>query len=175
MNKTVIIVVSFLFLLNINLFAQKKANLEGVEIGKKVPEVILPNVDGDNFKLSQLQGKVVLLNYWASWCAPCRKKAPELIEIHTKYKTADFKDYGNGFEIVSISLDRNEDAWKNAISKDGIGVMVNVGDMNGWKCKAAVDYNIKRIPTTVLLDGEGKVIAFNLDLKDLKKKLKRMK
>ena len=175
MKKSLTIIVTLFILLTNHLVGQNKENLKGIEIGKIAPEIELPTVNGDDFKLSQLRGKVVLLNYGASWCAPCRKKSPELIEVFNKYKNTDFDDGEKGFDIVSVSLDRNEIAWKNSIEKDGTEEFVNVGDMKGWKCKAAITYHIKSIPSTVLLNGEGKIIAINLSPQDLNKKLKRMK
>ena len=175
MKSKITIIITFLFLLTTNIFAQKKANLEGIEIGNMAPEIELPTVDGEVFKLSQLKGKMVLVNFWASWCSPCRKKSPELLKIFNKYKDTDFDDGEKGFEIIYVSLDRNEIAWKNSIEKDSIGDFLNVGDMKGWKCTAAKTYNIRVIPSSVLLDGEGKIIAINISLQDLKKKLKRMK
>lgn len=175
MEKKITIVITLFFLLSINIFAQKKTNLEGIKIGNLAPEIELPTVEGDVFKLSQLKGKMILINFWASWCAPCRKKSPELLKIYSKYKNTEFDDGEKGFEIVSVSLDRNEIVWKRSIEKDGIGDFLNVGDMQGWNCTAAKTYNIKVIPSSVLLDGEGKIIAINLSLQDLNKKLKRMK
>jgi len=157
------------------MFAQKKINLDGIEIGNMAPEIELPTVGGDNIKLSQLKGKIVLINFWAAWCAPCRRKAPELVEVTNNYKDSKFDDGETGFEIFSVSLDRNKIAWKNAIEKDGIGDFINVGDVKGWKSSAAITYNIKSIPSSILLDGEGKIIAINLSTKELNKKLKRMK
>jgi thiol-disulfide isomerase/thioredoxin len=164
----------FLFI-SAALFGQKKANLEGIEMGDKAPEIELPNVNGEDFKLSQLEGKLVLVNFWASWCAPCRKKSPEMIEIFEKYKDTDFEDGESGFEIVNVSLDKNQVAWENSIEKDGIGAFMNVGDMKGWKSATAKTYNIRKIPSSVLLDGKGKIIALNMSTQDLNKKLKRMK
>lgn len=175
MKKILTIIIALFFILTYNLIAQKKVNLGGIEIGKIAPEIELPTVDGNDFKLSQLKGKIVLINFWAAWCAPCRSKAPELVVALNNYKDSDFDDGETGFEIYSVSLDRNEIAWKNAIEKDGIGDFLNVGDMKGWKSSAAITYNIKSIPSSILLDGEGKIIAINLSPKDLKKKLKRMK
>lgn len=157
------------------LLAQKKVNLQGIETGMAAPEFELPKVDGETFNLSDLRGKVVLINFWASWCAPCRKKAPALLDIYEKYHQEEFDNGENGFEIVCVSLDKNEIAWKNSIKKDQIDVLLNVGDMKGWKSAAARAYSIKRIPTMVLLNGEGEIVALDLSTKDLTKKLKRMK
>jgi thiol-disulfide isomerase/thioredoxin len=175
MKTKTILILTFCFLLTTTLFGQKKANLEGIEIGDNAPEIELPTVDGEDFKLSQLKGKVVLINFWASWCAPCRKKSPELLEVFDIYKDTNFDDGETGFEILYVSLDKNEIAWKNSIKKDSVAEFINVGDMKGWKSIAAQSYNIKRIPSSVLVDGEGEIIAINLSPQDLKKKLKRMK
>lgn len=169
------ILISFFVFLTTGLLGQKKANLEGIEIGEMAPEIELPTVDGEAFTLSQLKGKLVYVNFWASWCAPCRKKSPELKEVFESYKNADFDDGEQGFEVVNVSLDKNEIAWKNSIEKDGVGDFVNVGDMKGWNSSTAQTYNIRKIPSSVLLDGEGKIIAKNLDPQSLKKKLKRLK
>ncbi len=175
MKKALSIVFILFYFLTNNGFAQKKANLEGIIIGDMAPEIQLPDTNGDLVTLSQIKDRVILLSFGASWCAPCRKKTPELIEILNEFKTAEFKDGETGFMIVSVSLDKNEMAWKNSIERDGTGDFVNIGDMNGWKCDAAVTYNIKSIPSSVLLNGEGKILALNLSSKDLKKKLKQMK
>lgn len=175
MKRSYYLILTLFFLLTNGLLAQTKANLEGIEIGTMAPEIALPTIDGEIIKLSQLNDKIVLINFWASWCAPCRRKAPELIEVLNKYKDTDFEDGEKGFEIFSVSLDKNVLVWKNSIEKDGTGDFLNVGDMEGWKCPAAVTYNIRSIPSTVLLNGEGKIIAINLSPKELNKKLKRMK
>lgn len=175
MKKTSIIIIALIFFLAADLMAQRKANMEGIEIGSMAPEIELPTAEGDIFKLSELKGKVVLINFWASWCKPCRKKAPELVEIYKEYKNDTFENGESGFEILSVSLDRNAKTWKSSIQKDSIGEFVNVGDMRGWKCSAAKTYNIKSIPSSVLLDGNGKIIALNLSPQQLEKKLKHLK
>ncbi len=175
MKKVLIILFTLFFLLTNNLIGQKKMNLDGIEIGKMAPEIELPTDDGNDIKLSQLRGKIVLINFWAAWCAPCRRKAPKLVDVLNIYKDSNFDDGETGFEIFSVSLDRNDIAWKNAIEKDGVGGFINVGDMKGWKSSAAITYSIKSIPSSILLDGEGRIIAINISPKELNKKLKRMK
>ncbi len=166
--------VVLIFLFTSNIFGQKE-NLEGIEVGAMAPEIELSGLAGETVSLSQLQGKIVLINFWASWCAPCRKKSPYLRAIFNEYKELDFEDGEKGFVIFNVSLDKNEIAWKNSIRKDSVGAFINVGDMKGWDCTAAKTYNIRKIPTSLLLDGTGKIIAINLHTRDLEKKLKRMK
>lgn len=175
MTKHFTIVIIAFFLLTINLFGQKKTNLEGIKVGDIAPEIELPTVDGEDFKLSQLHGKLVLVNFWASWCSPCRKKSPKLLEIYEKYQEEEFENGQIGFEIVYVSLDKSIEMCKQTIKKDGIGDFINVGGTEGWKSSAAQTYNIKSIPSSLLLNGEGEIIAINLSAKDLSKKLKRMK
>jgi len=175
MKKILSALIILTLILSINVMAQKKTNLDGIEIGNIAPEIRLPDVNGDTVTLSQIKDKIVLVSFWASWCAPCRKKSPELLNIYNEYKLTEFVDDDNGFEIVSVSLDRNEIAWSNSIKKDGVEDFINIGDMKGWKSTAAISYNIKSIPSNVLIDGEGKIIAININTKDLKKKLRRMK
>jgi thiol-disulfide isomerase/thioredoxin len=172
-NKSIIFLL--FFFLTIGTFAQKKANMEGIEIGIQAPPINLPTVLGENFDLDQVKGKIVFVNFWASWCAPCRKKSPDLVEIYRDYKDKEFENGEQGFEMVFVSLDKNEELWKRNIEKDGIGELINVGDMKGWRCAAAQTYSIKRIPSSVMLDGEGRIIALNPNTKELKKKLKNLK
>jgi len=175
MKKTLSIIFVLFAMLTNNGFTQKKVNLEGILVGNMAPDIQLPDVHGDTIVLSQLKNQIVLVSFGASWCAPCRKKSPELLEIYHEFKEADFEDGASGFVILSVSLDNNEMAWKNSIEKDGTGALMNVGDMQGWKGEAAVAYHIRTIPSSVLVNGEGKIIGINLHSKDLRKKLKQMK
>jgi thiol-disulfide isomerase/thioredoxin len=121
----------------------------------KAPEISLINPNGKEIKLSQLKGKMVLIDFWASWCRPCRMENPNVLEAYQKYNQAKFKN-GKGFEVFSVSLDKNEDAWKKAIEADKLIWPNHVWDKKG---EATKEYNVRFIPTTFLIDGEGNIIA----------------
>jgi thiol-disulfide isomerase/thioredoxin len=106
-------------------------------------------------KLSDLQGQVVLLDFWASWCGPCRAENPNVVKNYQKYKDA-------GFTVMSVSLDSNKDKWLAAIAADQLSWPNHVSDLGGWKSKVAQQYGVNSIPFTILLDKEGRVIATNL-------------
>lgn len=130
----------------------KKVNL--LAEGSEVPEIALPDPDGEIIKLSSLRGKVVLIDFWASWCGPCRREAPNLVKAYEQYSKKDF-------EIYSVSLDRERDDWLKAIEDDQL-FWTHVSDLEFWDCQAVDDYGVEGIPFTVLIDREGKVIAKNL-------------
>jgi len=127
------------------------ANSYGPTIeGAMAPEINLKTPEGNTLALSSLRGKVVLIDFWASWCGPCRKENPNVKRIYDKYKD-------KGFEIYGVSLDNNGDQWKAAIAKDGLG-WKHVSDLGGWKSSAAQLYQVHSIPQTFLLDKEGRII-----------------
>jgi thiol-disulfide isomerase/thioredoxin len=124
--------------------------------GKTVPDFEELRTDGKKkMKLSDLQGQVVLLDFWASWCGPCRAENPNVVKNYQKYKDA-------GFTVMSVSLDSNKDKWLAAIAADQLVWPNHVSDLGGWKSKVAQLYGVQSIPFTVLLDKEGRVIATNL-------------
>jgi thiol-disulfide isomerase/thioredoxin len=124
--------------------------------GKLVPDFEELRTDGKKkMKLSELQGQVVLLDFWASWCGPCRAENPNVVRAYQKYKDA-------GFTIMSVSLDSNKDKWLAAIANDQLSWPNHVSDLGGWNSKVAKLYGVQSIPFTVLLDKEGRVIATNL-------------
>jgi thiol-disulfide isomerase/thioredoxin len=124
--------------------------------GKTVPDFEELRTDGKKkMKLSDLKGQVVLLDFWASWCGPCRAENPNVVQNYQKYKDA-------GFTVMSVSLDSNKDKWLAAIEADQLVWPNHVSDLGGWKSKVAVLYGVQSIPFTVLLDKEGRVIATNL-------------
>ena len=119
-------------------------------VGEKASEISLPDTKGSNLSLSSLQGKVVLIDFWASWCGPCRRSEPELKKLYEKYQS-------KGFEIYGISVDEDKFAWKTAIKQDKIN-WLHVNDDKGV---VAGKWNVMYIPYTYLLDKTGKVVAVN--------------
>ena len=145
----------------------------GTTLGLRAPEIELPNPEGQMMKLSDLQGKLVLLDFWASWCNPCRKENPELVKVYKEFAASSFT-VGQGFEIYSVSLDRNEEAWKEAIETDKLTWPNMVSDMLAAKSKATIDYGIQMIPSNFLLDQNGVIIAINLRGNALSEKLESL-
>lgn len=133
----------------------------GILPGERAAEIELPNQVGELKKLSDLQGKVVLVDFWASWCTPCRKENPELLKVYAEYHGSSFT-LGEGFEIFSVSLDKNEEAWKGAITADGMIWPYNLCNMMGAHTDAAIAYGVQMIPANFLLDQNGVIIASNL-------------
>jgi peroxiredoxin len=132
-------------------------------IGGVAPEINLAQPEGSNLALSSLRGKYVLIDFWASWCGPCRKENPNNVAMYNKYKD-------KGFEIYGVSLDQDPLRWKKAIEADGL-TWKHVSDLKGWSSSAGQTYNIKSIPATVLLDPSGKIIAKGLRGEELEAKL----
>jgi thiol-disulfide isomerase/thioredoxin len=125
------------------------------EVGEKAPEIELTSNTGKKINLTDLKGKVVLVDFWASWCGPCRRENPNVVEAFSKYHKSKFLN-AKGFEVFSVSLDKNEQAWLEAIKKDNLTWDSHVWDKGG---EFAKQYHITSIPMAFLIDGEGKVVA----------------
>lgn len=138
-------------------------NVERLGPGKRAPEIVLPGPDGDTIALSSLQGNYVLLDFWASWCAPCRQENPNLVSAYNKY-------HDMGFEIYQVSLDRSRDAWLRAIGEDKL-TWIHVSDLLMWNSVVVPVYNIQGIPMNFLLDREGHIIEMNLREERLQQRL----
>lgn len=123
-------------------------------IGAEAPDITQNQPDGTPLSLSDLRGKIVLVDFWASWCGPCRRENPNVVAAYKKY-------HDKGFEVLGVSLDKTQDRWVAAIEKDGL-IWNHVSDLKGWKSEAAAMYGVRSIPATFLLDREGKIIGKNL-------------
>lgn len=149
-------------------------NAQTWEIGKAAPEIALQTPEGTEVKLSDLKGKVVLIDFWASWCAPCRKENPVLVEAYNKFKDTEFS-IGQGFVVLSVSLDSKRDRWINGITEDKLDWPYNVSDLKGWRSTAAQAYEIRMIPASFLVDGEGIIVETSLRGEKLEAALKKYK
>jgi thiol-disulfide isomerase/thioredoxin len=142
--------------------SKEAANL--IAIGKPAPEIDLKDPDGNVIKLSSLKGKVVLLDFWASWCGPCRMEMPNVVAAYKKYNS-------KGFTVYSVSLDKDANAWKNAIKMLGMEWPNHVSDLKWWQSEAALKYGIQGIPAAFLLDRNGIIVGANLRGEALDKKI----
>lgn len=152
-----------------SMVSQTEAMLKGkksIAVGEEAPELILPSTNDKEIALSSLRGKVVLIDFWASWCGPCRKEMPNVKKAYDKYKN-------KGFEIFGVSLDKDRDDWMKAISDDGMN-WPQVSDLKFWESDAVRIYGVQSIPFTVLIDKEGKILATDLRGEELEKKLKEV-
>jgi thiol-disulfide isomerase/thioredoxin len=145
----------------------------GLNLGNKAPEITSGNPYGEVISLSSLKGKLVLIDFWASWCGPCRHENPSIVEAYNEYKSVKFKG-GNGFTVFSVSLDTKLDAWRKAIEKDGLIWEYHVSDLQGWNSEAGARYAVTSIPVNFLINENGIIIARNLRGEELKKLLEKL-
>jgi peroxiredoxin len=141
-------IVVFLILLTTTLKAQ-------VKVGQTAPEISLPDSKDSIINLSSLKGKVVLIDFWASWCRPCRAAIPSVVKLYDKYRS-------KGLEVYGISIDEKKNAWLKAVKQDNISYL-QVNDKAGWYAKVTLVYGVNEIPATFLLDKKGEIAAINLE------------
>ncbi len=153
------------------LVIQKVKELEAekgpLALGSVAPDMEYENPDGKLMKLSDLRGKVVLIDFWASWCRPCRMENPNVVKLYEKYRS-------KGFDVYSVSLDRDKTSWVNAIKSDNLSWESHVSDLKYWSSAGAKLYGVSSIPSTFLLDKEGRIIGKNLRGAALESKLREI-
>jgi thiol-disulfide isomerase/thioredoxin len=142
----------------------------GINLGDTAPELNFENPDGEMIALSSMRGKIVLIDFWAGWCPPCRRENPNIVSAYKKYQDKEFIN-GSGFTVYGLSLDKTREQWLSAIADDGLIWPNHVSDLKGWNSVGAAQYQVRAIPANWLIDGNGVIIARNIKGEELHKTL----
>jgi thiol-disulfide isomerase/thioredoxin len=168
MKKFKLSILAFTFL---PLFSMAQSgNVIGLNVGNIAPDIIMKNLKDSSIALSSLRGKMVLIDFWASWCGPCRGENPNIVKTYKAYKDSIYLN-GSGFTVFSVSLDKVKKSWEDAVIHDSLIWPYHVSDLKYWQNAAAQQYQVFSIPTNVLIDGNGVIVAKGLRGDQLSKAL----
>jgi thiol-disulfide isomerase/thioredoxin len=167
-----------LFVILITLFSgvlhAQYANTK-IQVGQKAPELAFANPKGETMKLSEInQKRIVLIDFWASWCGPCRMSSPALVKLYNDYSGKKFKNAKKGFTVLSVSLDRDAASWQAAIDKDKLVWPYHISDLKYWSSDAAVLYGVNFVPQCFLVDASGMVIGKYNHIEEAEEDLKKL-
>jgi thiol-disulfide isomerase/thioredoxin len=176
MKKINYLIISVLIVVSVLGFTEiknivKKEQVIGTAIGNKAPDLNFQNPRGKKISLYSIKGKMVLIDFWASWCGPCRRENPNVVKAYNEFKDKKFKN-GKGFTVYSVSLDKNQSDWEAAITKDQLDWKYHVSDLKYWNSEPAAIYGVRNIPSNYLIDKDGIILAKNLRGAQLNEALK---